>query len=73
MKYTVCLLVLRGILDQMIVGASRIIKAIVYALILTGVIGLLVLLFRTGIIPIVDLKIIKHADGIIKLVPEIWM
>lgn len=63
----------RCILEQMMVGAGRLAKLLVEIAIIVGIIGLLYLLFKSGIVPTINLKTAKHAGDIVKPIIPVWM
>lgn len=64
---------LRKILDQMLLGAHRMALLLIHVAIILGLIGLIYLLFKSGIIPTIDLRFGKSAGAMVKPIVEVWM
>jgi hypothetical protein len=66
-------LTIRGILNQMAVGAGRLANFMLHVIIVLTIIMLFWLLFTSGLIPKIDIRTVKHAGDLIKPVARIWM
>lgn len=64
---------LRKIVDQMLLGARRMAILLAHVAIILGLIGMVYLLFKSGIIPTVDLRFGKSAGAMVKPIAEVWM
>jgi len=63
----------RKILNQMALGAYRMLILLAYVAVGVCFIGLLYLIFKSGIIPTVEFKTAKHAGAVIKPIADVWM
>ena len=73
MEENIYLTTIRGILDQMAVGAGQLANLLLHVAVILTIIMLLWLLFTSGIIPIFNLKTTKNIGDIITPVAQIWM